>query len=1796
MPLNKLDNFIKNTEGRILYVSPADLDSTDSIDNTGNSLARPFKTVQRALLESARFSYVRGNNNDLIEKTTILLMPGEHVIDNRPGFYIKNNGGTATVVSRGGAETAASSTLDLNLNTNFDLTQEDNILYKFNSVNGGVIVPRGTSIVGLDLRKTKLRPLYVPNPTDTTCDYSAIFRITGTCYFWQFSFFDGNEIGTVYTNPDDFSTNNKSKPIFSHHKLTCFEYADGVNTVTGYDLTDLDMYYAKLGNAYNTGSGSPDRNIDGKYPADTDGFAKQRPEWEIVGAFASDPISISNIEAGSGGTPNNQVTVTTDIDHNLTAGTPIKISGVDPTDYNISTKVQSVDSSNPRIFTYLLPTFRKNLPTPGNSAGAEVTIETDTVSGASPYIFNISLRSVFGMNGMHADGSKASGFRSMVVAQFTGVSLQKDDRAFVKYDKTSRAYAGIDVSNTVSGADLSNGSSSTDPNQIYHLDSEAVYRQGWEQTHIRVSNDAILQIVSVFAIGYNKHFAIESGGDASITNSNSNFGQLSLVADGFRKEAFIKDNKAFITNVIPPRSSNEELEPIDWLSIDVCITTAVGVSTHLYIRGFESFDNIPSVITQGYRVGAKVNDTLFLNVGSGTSEASIYMQDGVTSSAKEFDVTAVADSKLTIGLNHGLQTGEKVVLISDNADYPENIQPHIVYFAISLSDSSVTADRPKIQLARTKTDADNQNSIIFYGGTELRILSRVSDKSAGEAGHPVQFDTSENRWYITVDSGNGIYSALNTLGVAEIGAATNPTFIKRAPDNRSLDEKIYKFRVVIPKELENAKTPESGFVIQESSTTGFTSTSESNFTELGLNNFEYGRNNRFISTCSHNAGSSTVVTELPHNLDVNDRVIVTNVTDTNNTVGSATSGYNGTFIVSSVSADNMSFTYANANGNPGIFNNDTSTRDISLPRFQRNDLQNNFYVYRNEIVNEYIENQQDGVYHIYALKADNAINSEFTDLEYGQNVVDLYPQTDRDNVEDNPGSTQSRALSSPIGDVNTSDLKGSITRESADAFVHKLGGGIIVDSVLPLSSGISTITFNRNHRFAGISTATLSSVGSGTRTNGTYYNVKLYNENSYSTWNGATATVVVSSNAISGFQIQSPGSGYSDNDTLFFDNANIGGAQDGSITVSNSGISTSIGDVVQVTGIATISDAYYRITNVPTSNRIAIAQTAGDPPIKQGHLVINVGPSINISSSSFSSGITTFTCSSAHGLVAGNKFRVIDDVNNNIGDYFVKSKLDVNTFTAETTTALTNPTFVLKHYFASNAGVSDASNENLAGRQSTFFDGDTLTISNGGDLIGITTNLIPVTHSQSGAAAGVGITERFPLGTYIQVDDEIMRVSSSTITGTNKLSVLRGVFSSNVGIHSDTSLVKKINLIPVEFRRPSIIRASGHTFEYLGYGPGNYSTGLPQVQTRTLTEREEFLSQSQERSAGIVVYTGMNNRGDFYIGNTKKSSSTGEETSFDTPIPTVTGEDPARLSAIFDEITVKERIIVEGGDSRQILSQFDGPVTFNNEVRIKDKLSLANKLTIKDSTNSTSPASGALIVEGGVGIGGDIHIGGEMFFPDDKKLNFGNSNDLQISHQADFSSQLDSAGNQITTGSASLIEDALFDDGPLVFKSNAGTGQGAFQFFDLTWNPKLKIFSGDDAGVKLYYGNSGLKFETTNLGTRVTGIMSATDDIIAYATSDERLKDNIAPIDDPLAKVISISGNTFDWNENTNNEGSDTGVIAQEIEALGLPGLVTTRDNGYKAVRYEKLVPLLVEAIKELSSKVDALEQKLSDK
>ena len=100
------------------------------------------------------------------------------------------------------------------------------------------------------------------------------------------------------------------------------------------------------------------------------------------------------------------------------------------------------------------------------------------------------------------------------------------------------------------------------------------------------------------------------------------------------------------------------------------------------------------------------------------------------------------------------------------------------------------------------------------------------------------------------------------------------------------------------------------------------------------------------------------------------------------------------------------------------------------------------------------------------------------------------------------------------------------------------------------------------------------------------------------------------------------------------------------------------------------------------------------------------------------------------------------------------------------------------------------------------------------------------------------------------------------------------------------------------------------------------------------------------------------------------------------------------------------------------------------------------------------------------------------------------------------------------------------------------------------------------------------------------GELRATNDITAFYSSDVSLKENIVEIPSALDMVDKIRGVFFDWKDDyIESKGGedgyfmrkhDVGLIAQEVESLGLPGLVTTRDNGYLAVDYHKVVPLLV--------------------
>jgi len=109
----------------------------------------------------------------------------------------------------------------------------------------------------------------------------------------------------------------------------------------------------------------------------------------------------------------------------------------------------------------------------------------------------------------------------------------------------------------------------------------------------------------------------------------------------------------------------------------------------------------------------------------------------------------------------------------------------------------------------------------------------------------------------------------------------------------------------------------------------------------------------------------------------------------------------------------------------------------------------------------------------------------------------------------------------------------------------------------------------------------------------------------------------------------------------------------------------------------------------------------------------------------------------------------------------------------------------------------------------------------------------------------------------------------------------------------------------------------------------------------------------------------------------------------------------------------------------------------------------------------------------------------------------------------------------------------------------------------------------------------------------ISGEIYCGDDITAHAASDRRLKENLVKINNSLDKISKLNGYTYNWNATalelypTRTE-RDVGVIAQELQEI-IPEAVTERNNGYLAVQYDKIIPLLIECVKELKSEIEKL-------
>jgi hypothetical protein len=161
-----------------------------------------------------------------------------------------------------------------------------------------------------------------------------------------------------------------------------------------------------------------------------------------------------------------------------------------------------------------------------------------------------------------------------------------------------------------------------------------------------------------------------------------------------------------------------------------------------------------------------------------------------------------------------------------------------------------------------------------------------------------------------------------------------------------------------------------------------------------------------------------------------------------------------------------------------------------------------------------------------------------------------------------------------------------------------------------------------------------------------------------------------------------------------------------------------------------------------------------------------------------------------------------------------------------------------------------------------------------------------------------------------------------------------------------------------------------------------------------------------------------------------------------------------------------------------------------------------------------------------------------------------------------------------------------------------------------------KLYIGDATGWEFLMASRNSSVDTTRFTFGDTGNFAATGNVTAYS-SDRRLKENFKHIESPLEKVQKLNGYTFDWNKKSEEFGfvpqyktNDVGLIAQEVQEV-LPQAavlapfdretnnagetVSKSGENYLTIQYERLVPLLVEAIKEQQEQINTLKEEINN-
>ena len=539
--------FLGGTGGFTVFVAPEYPNATDSLANDGQTV--PFLTVNRAVIEVTKQIIIEENNNISTgnNRYQIVLAPGRHCVVNGPG-----------------QPTSSFSVDYASLNTSVTQVQ----LQQFNPVQGGLILPRGVSIIGLDLKKCEVRPTYVPKythpafpknyvqqaggPVYENETLSSIFSWSGNTYQSQFSAFDkvdersvisvipdtesGNAIfksdrphglsyndfvQVNYSNSADQSGTAFKAGVYYAYPLNPFQFLLSIESWSNNSLTPVAA--SSLPSAFlNSTSGSPKLRVENVYPyyIPLDGLSYELSNYSHHRLSLNKNVALTDLN---------------DFYKKVQLAFPVVFGGA--VNQNV------VDPSEVVIVAPTDPAYPNN------------TISNST-NNSSPYQNMVNLRSNYGLANGDYDGSVVSGFRSVIVNSSTAVSLQSDPAAYELYATSSQQWQNLcefslqqlpnktPITSVPTSLQLQDLNEAAIPNIRYYYkfltvstgESIGVADPDNDFRHFgfRMSgSNSFMQAQSVYTIGPAIGVWATNGAYISQTGATSNFGSVAFQAEGF---------------------------------------------------------------------------------------------------------------------------------------------------------------------------------------------------------------------------------------------------------------------------------------------------------------------------------------------------------------------------------------------------------------------------------------------------------------------------------------------------------------------------------------------------------------------------------------------------------------------------------------------------------------------------------------------------------------------------------------------------------------------------------------------------------------------------------------------------------------------------------------------------------------------------------------------------------------------------------------------------------------------------------------------------------------------------------------------------------------------------------------------------------------------------------------------------------------------------------------------------------------------------------------------------------------